>query len=232
MIPKLDNSSRMIGVMATISVICTVAMTLITVRTYLGRTDKQRRRPEVIQASPVIDWRKYAVNGNWMGDKSAKVIVTEFSDFECPYCRKLESDALIDLRSRFPSGVAVVYRHFPSPSHRFAYPAARAAECAGDQERFEEYHNLLFQHQDSLGLITFLEFAKRARVPDLGAFEKCNSASGPVQKIEASITAGKDLGISATPTLLINGTLVHGAIGKIQLDSIISATLAHESAGN
>jgi hypothetical protein len=87
---------------------------------------------------PVLipEWQEWLKSGRRIGSGEAPVQVVEFADFECPYCAKFH-EALKVARKRQATKVALTYIHFPIPGHRFAIPAARAAECANDQGRFE-----------------------------------------------------------------------------------------------
>jgi len=129
------------------------------------------------------------------------------------------------LRQKFPGMIALVYRHWPLSRHRFAYQAARAAECAAEQGRFEAFHDVVYAQQDSLGLKVFGEMAAEAGVPDLGLFEVCTSSTDPVPSIEADIAKVIELGGIGTPTLLMNGLLLRGPIRSHILDSIAEAAL-------
>ncbi len=169
-----------------------------------------------------------------MGRDDTPVTIVEFGDFECPVCHKFENGALRAARTKYAASMAVVFREFPLVAiHRFAYPSARAAECAAEQGRFEQFHDTLYAHTDSLGrLIPFSDIAMRAGVPNMTSFETCNTKSGPVPAIEADIQAAKDLGSRGTPTLLINGMLVGGAPSDAMLDSLIQVAIAHVKSSN
>src|SRR5262245_61999730 len=86
--------------------------------------------PDDQKASFVENWSDLLDSGTQIGLSSASVKIIEFSDFECPFCARF-GNALRDVRAKYPNDIAVVYVHFPIPTHRFAIPAARAAECAG-----------------------------------------------------------------------------------------------------
>jgi protein-disulfide isomerase len=124
-----------------------------------------------VQEPVLVDnWRSHLAKGVRFGSATAPVQLIEFADFECPFCASLHVN-LKALRDRHPSKVALSFVHFPLPGHRFAKPAARAAECAGEQGRFEAMHDRLFESQDQLGVKSWLEFATDSGVPDLKAFE-------------------------------------------------------------
>jgi protein-disulfide isomerase len=157
----------------------------------------------------VPDWRRYA-SGQRIGPADAAVTVVAFSDYECPFCRAT-ADRLRALRGKYPGELAVLYRQYPLPYHRDATPAARASLCAARQGRFEAYHEELFRLQDSLGTVPWTRIAQRAQVPDAGRFAVCMDGTATDAEIARDVLAGKTLGITATPTLLVNGDLLTGA---------------------
>lgn len=90
-----------------------------------------------------------SLQGAWLeGARNAPVVVIQYSDFECPYCRQFANGTLLDLRRTYVKrgDVLLAFRHLPLRAiHPLAYPAARAAECAGRQGRFWEMHDWLFR---------------------------------------------------------------------------------------
>ena len=132
------------------------------------------------------------------------VVVIEFSDLECPFCRRFH-DALG--RARDETGVRVrsVFLHYPLPQHRFAVPAARAAECARDQGRFNPFLDAVFRGQDSLGLKAWSRFGAEAGVPDSAAFERCASSTSQPRAVTSGLASGERVGVTGTPTVIIDG---------------------------
>jgi protein-disulfide isomerase len=125
----------------------------------------------------------------------------------------------------FPGQVAMISRHFPLDYHRFAYPTARAAECAAVQGRFAEFYGAIYHAQDSLGLKPYSEFARQSGVNDLAAFDQCNRTPGKVPAIEANMEAARAIGANSTPTVLVNDLLFLGAPGSVQLHGAIAEIL-------
>jgi len=162
---------------------------------------------QILDARPIADWRNYARDGHQLGSAGGRVSIVEFGDYECPACGAFNR-IVNSVESAHPGQISLVYRHWPLSYHRFSYPAAVAGECAGRQDRFLAYHRLLFEHQDSLGLISFTDFARRAKVADIPSFEACMRQPRPNPKIEADIAAAKQLGAHGTPALVVNGSLV------------------------
>jgi protein-disulfide isomerase len=152
----------------------------------------------------VKDWQDLIKVGTLIGDSAAPVKIIEFSDIECPGCKMFfeRTNALpISLRSK----VAVVFVHFPLSMHRFATPAARAAECARAEDKFAPVLAMLFQGQDSLGLKSWISYASDAGIRDTARFATCVASSESVPLIEAGRAVGNKLGINGTPTVIING---------------------------
>lgn len=159
---------------------------------------------------PVKDWEKFLKAGHRLGPETAKHVVLEFADFECPGCREFSTKTLRALRERHPEDVAVVFRHWPLPYHRLAVPAAIASECAAEQGRFPAFHDALFEHQDSIGLKLFLDFARDAGIPDLASFERCSASPRIRARVEQDAEAAKAFGGDGTPTIGVNGTRFSG----------------------
>ena len=186
------------------------------------RRDASAARPGADpDSSYVADWEKYLEGGHARGPDSAVVTILEFGDYECPFCVRFASTS-DRILAAFPHEVRLVYRHWPLPHHRFAYPAARAAECAGDQGRFWELHDLLYAKGDSLGLVPFSDFARSAGVPDLKQFEECRRQTSPVPAIEAGIRDAKLAGGTGTPTVIVNGVLRRRGIDSAYVAALLS----------
>ena len=182
---------------------CTILMTAIVAKEFLftGPAAIAPDEPELVE-----DWDQLRSIGHSIsGKEDAVVTIVVFSDFECPFCRRFALETLPAIEDTFPGQVQTLFRHWPLENHRLAYPAARAAECAGGQGRFREFHDLLFAKADSLGLKSFDSFAAEVGVADIEAFRQCNSAHEPVQAIEMDIMAVRAIGGVGTPTLVING---------------------------
>lgn len=123
---------------------------------------------------------------------------------------------------RFPTEVAVVYRHFPiEATHAHARTAALASECAAAQERFEAFHRALFRDQPLIPSRKMDEFAAMAGVPDIAAFRTCLREERFAARIAEDVSAGERLGVSGTPTLLVNGRLTVGAPSLSALEAMV-----------
>jgi protein-disulfide isomerase len=130
------------------------------------------------------------------------------------------------LRERYPTQVDLSIVHYPLNGHAFAEPAARAAECAGEQGRFEPMHNSLFVGSRQLRLKPWREFAAEAGVADLAAFESCVESKSPVPRIVDGAKLADDLGVRGTPTLIVNGWMLGQPPTAQKLDQMVRAVLA------
>jgi len=176
----------------------------------------------------IKEWRTQLANGLRMGPEQSPVQVLEFADFECPFCASFHKD-LRTLRVRYPIQVALTFVHFPLPMHRFAEPAARAAECAGDQGRFEAMYDLLFEQQDKFGLKPWSEFATEAGVANSAAFEACSKRTEPIARVTEGKALGKQLDVQGTPTVVINGWKLGRPPTLDEMDHMVKAILAGKS---
>jgi protein-disulfide isomerase len=131
-------------------------------------------------------------------------MVVEFSDLECPFCRKFHS-TLREARQTWGDSVAYTFIHYPLDFHKNAYAAARAAECAHSQGRFEQFLDIVFAKQDSMGRIPWSSLAREAAVPDPEGFAVCIADSASVDRVERGRAVGSLLRIRGTPTVIVNG---------------------------
>jgi len=168
-----------------------------------------------------------AAKGPSRGPEDAPVTIVEFSDYECPFCARVEP-VIAALLERYPSEVRFVYRHMPLSFHPNAQPAAEAAICAEEQGRFWEYHALLFEDQKALNAANFRKYAK-----DLGldeeAFDRCLAESAPGERVEADIAEARAAGASGTPAFFINGIFLGGAQPLESFVEVVEAELARQS---
>jgi protein-disulfide isomerase len=176
----------------------------------------------------INDWRLHLAKGVRIGPAEAPVELVEFADFECPFCASFHKN-LKALRVRYPTQVALTFVHLPLPTHRFAEPAARVAECAGDQGRFEAMHDLLFESQDKFGLKPWSEFATEAGVADSAAFEACIKRTEPIPRVTEGKALGNTLDVQGTPTVVINGWKLGRPPTLDELDRMVKGILIGKS---
>ena len=149
-----------------------------------------------------------------LGRADAAHTVVIYTDFECPFCRRMHQL----LRAVQPTAdVRWVYRHFPLPSHAAAPAAAEAAECAAEQGRFWEYADALFARQDSLGDSTvFAGIASELHL-DASRFAACRGSGRVAAVVAAQRDEGGSRGLTGTPTLYVDGWRMDGVPTAAQL---------------
>ncbi len=178
------------------------------------------REPEFVK-----EWQSFLDKGELLGSAQAPVQLIEFADFECPFCARF-TETLHTVRERYPDKVAVTFIHLPLEMHRFAEISARAAECADEQGRFEQMHDLLFKNQRTIGIKPWTEFAQEAGVPDTDAFDSCFKRTDSLPRVEAGKALAETLNVRGTPTLMINGWKLDRPPSVEELDRKVQAVLA------
>ncbi len=150
-----------------------------------------------------------------LGPADAKVTIVEFSDFECPACRIAEPPmrALLKL---YDGKVRLVFKHFPlERMHRWARSGAIAAECAGRQGKFWEYHHELYDHQEEWPSEKAEErmsaYAKKVKL-DEPAWRACRKDPAAGEAVSADAKDGMNAWVGSTPTFFINGKRFVGAM--------------------
>lgn len=137
------------------------------------------------------------------GAPMGQVTIVEFSDFECPYCGRAHP-ILQQVMREFDGQVRVVFFNYPLPAHSHAMPAARAAVAAGNQGKFWEMHDMLFEHQTALGDEDIDGYARQLGL-DLERFHADLSSPETQRRVEADREVGHQVEVQGTPTLFING---------------------------
>lgn len=150
-----------------------------------------------------------AGNSPVRGPADAKVTIIEFSDFQCPYCKR-GSETMDAVMKKYPKDVKVVFKNLPLPFHEQAAPAAKAALAAGKQGKFWEMHDALFANQAKLGDAFYAEQAKTLGL-DVEKF-KTDMASAEIKKqIDDDSELARKNEIQGTPGFFVNGVAVKGA---------------------
>ncbi len=161
------------------------------------------------------------------GDANAPITIIEFSDFQCPFCKRFFDQTLPQIDEKYiKTGKAkLVYRDFPLTSiHEFAAKAGEGAECAREQGKFWEFHDRLFQRQEELKVEDLKKHAA-----DLGlntvTFNQCLDSGKYTSEVDKDLNEGVTAGVTGTPTFFINGVKVVGAVPFSQFEQIIEAEL-------
>jgi protein-disulfide isomerase len=160
-----------------------------------------------------------------IGPENAPITIVEFSDYQCPYCRRWHDQVYQSLLNAYPGKIRFVYRNLPLTSiHPEAFPAAEAAQCAGEQNAYWPFHNKLFS-SDSLGNSVYIQYARELGL-DLSSFENCLSEHKYKEAVQADLDFAVQLGARSTPTFFINGLAIVGAQPLDVFKQVIDKELA------
>lgn len=152
-------------------------------------------------------------DSDWIkGDKTAKVVVIEYSDFECPACAAY-SKYIDDITKEFGKHIVFAYRHYPLSIHENSKPAAYAAEAAGLQGKFWEMHDKLFTYQNTWNKQknpeeTFNKFAKDLGL-DVEKFKTDYQSNAVHENVETDLASAEKNKLTYTPTIFINGKQIN-----------------------
>jgi protein-disulfide isomerase/Tfp pilus assembly protein PilF len=159
------------------------------------------------------------------GSPHVPVIIIEFSDFQCPLCRKVQP-TLKSLLAKYEGRVSLAYRDFPLRGmHGQAELGAESSRCAGEQGKFWEYHDLLFDNPDKLNQNGLLELARNAKLGEK-QFDSCLSSGKYRSQVERDLQDGIRAGVMGTPGIFINGILLSGAQPEAAFEQVIDSELA------
>ncbi len=181
-----------------------------------------------IYLTPPNDFRLQAGVGTAMlwsdENKLARVFVLEYSDFQCPFCKRVQN-TLTQIRKKYSQKVQFGYRHFPLPFHKEAKIFAQAVECARDQDKFWELQRWLFENMtQGYSEKKVLDGAQVSGVKDVDSFRLCLKKGKYLQRVEKDIQDGIEIGIQGTPTFvvgsfdqnsrIVSGEMFSGAVSQ------------------
>ena len=157
------------------------------------------------------------------GKKDAKIKLVEFSDFECPVCKRYTKtlDAVYD---KYKRKINFVFKAFPLDQHKKSPLAHQASFCAEEQGKFWPYHDLLFENSPKLDRTDLEQYAQKARL-DLTKFKLCLDSGSTVQKVQSEMKEATGAGVRATPTIFVNGQMLIGAVSQAQIEEVIEEEL-------
>lgn len=154
-------------------------------------------------------------NVPFKGKESANVTVVEYSDFQCPFCKR-GSQLIPQILEEYDGKIKVFYKQFPLPNHDWALDAAIASLCALKQgnDKFWGFHDLIFENQQDIKLENsgekFKGFAKKVGLNE-NDFDKCLGSEEVANRVQADIDEARSIGVSSTPTFIVDGFMVPGA---------------------
>jgi len=193
----------------------------------------QAEQEQVVDAGttdPVIDDQpsfatvpEFNEDDNYLGNKDASVVLIEYSDIQCSFCER-HHPTMNQLFEYFGDDVVWVYRHFPLSFHPEAVPAAVATECAGEQGKFFDFIDVMFENQSTLGDDLYLQTATDLGL-DLTAWQTCVDSGVYEKEIAAEMSAGAAAGVKGTPATFINGQLISGAVPYETFKTVIELEL-------
>lgn len=160
------------------------------------------------------------------GPAKAPVTVIEFSDYECPYCKRA-STTVAQVLQHYGDKIRFVHRDFPLSFHQHARLAAEAAACANAQGKFWDYHDRLWK-ADQLSEARLKEIAKDSGL-DLAKFEDCLTKKPHAAEIDRDIADAQEAGVNGTPAFFINGRMLSGAQPFEAFKQIIDEELARSA---
>ena len=159
-----------------------------------------------------------------LGPANAPVTLVEFSDFQCPFCQRVEP-TLKRIREKYGDKVRIVWKDFPLVQiHPEAFKSAEAANCAREQGKFWEYHERLFTNQQALQVDALKNYAAGVGL-NTATFNACLDSSKHEQRVRDSLAMGSRLGVSSTPAVFVNGRAVTGAQPMEYFEAIIDDEL-------
>lgn len=193
-----------------------------------AREDYYKRLREKATVSVLLEKPSVAVAhdpARLRGDPKASLVIVEFSDFQCGYCRSVEA-TLKKLLSKYDGQVSLAYRDLPLREiHPQAQLAAEAGRCAGEQGRFWEYHDVLFENQNKLNREDLAEHARTVKL-DEKKFDSCLASGKYKPEIEQERQLGLKAGVTGTPGFFINGKLLTGNLPQDSFEKFIQEALA------
>jgi hypothetical protein len=172
---------------------------------------------------PAVDFGELISGGQWMGPGNAPLVVLVFCSHRCGHRGDFFRN-LSKLRRRYSEHLAVVWKSTGDPADLSFYKVPLGVACATEQDMAEEYHEAAFGHPRLLDYTDgWLSLADSAGIPDMPAFEACVRSLRHAARIEEEGRQAKRIGVSSTPTWIINGQVRVGAPPLRKLDSILTS---------
>jgi protein-disulfide isomerase len=197
-----------------------------TLKNVEAKLDKLPKTAAPAPRRPAVDYNKvYNVpigTSATKGPKNAPVTVVEFSDFQCPYCARF-APTVKEVLKAYPNDVQFVYKDYPLSFHKQAKNAAKAARAAGEQGKFWEMHDLIFEKYSTVNEVMFKEFATKLNL-DMDKFVADFSGNKYDSLIQQDINLARKLGVTGTPTLFMNGKRMQGRsfdVFKVAIDGYL-----------
>ena len=188
----------------------------------IARLELKMLEKQLVVKQPSIPIKISADNDPIIGNPNAPITIIEFSDFQCPFCAKFHIQTLPAIMNEYINDgkVKLVFRDFPIQSiHPNALPASVAAECANEQGKFKEMHDILFERQNEWSkkntdnvIILFNQYASKLGLEE-EKFDSCLKNGKYIEEIQKDLNDGRTYGISGTPGFFVG----NDQIGFIEL---------------
>lgn len=200
------KSSKNTWIIATFIIVLLVVLAISGVFNSTSNTSKDINKLNPINMNSLID------DDSIKGDPNAPITIIEFSDYECPFCQRFYLTTYQQIVENYidTGKVNLVYRDFPLSFHQNAQKAAEAAECAGEQGKYYEMHDLLFEKGVEGGIDSFKNYASEIGL-NQAEFDECLDSGKMESEVKKDFADGQALGISGTPSFIINGKILVGA---------------------
>ncbi len=162
-----------------------------------------------------------------LGNPNAPVTIVEFSDFQCPFCKRADP-TLRKIREEYGDRVRIAFKHMPLSIHPQAPAAHAAAEAAHRQGRFWEMHDKIFENQRDLKPATFERYARELGL-DVERFKRDASSKEVQARIDEDLRQAQQLSVTGTPSFFINGRFLSGAQPFVNFKALIDSELEKRS---
>lgn len=183
---------------------------------------RQKTRIDVLLEEPRLIVSKNLNSAAAKGPANAIVVITEFSDFQCPFCKEVQA-TVSRVMQAYTDHVRLEFRSLPLEIHPFAFTAAKASYCGGKQGAFWQIHDALFAARDP-SQSTVTEIVDNLKLKT-AQFEQCMSSTESQGAVTADLAEARRLGIEGTPTFIINGKLLRGAVSFEEFSNVIEHEL-------
>lgn len=159
----------------------------------------------------------------YIGNEDAPIVIVEFSDYFCSFCKRHFDQTFTPLLENYGEYIRYVYRDFSQLTAE-SEPAAAAAECAHEQDKYWEFHGEFFQNQGELGYDFYIETAEKFDL-DVEAYTACVDEGRYIEEVQFDLLDGRIEGVQGTPAFFINGEFVSGAQPYIIFERIVQREL-------
>lgn len=193
-------------------VLCALTITFFIIKKEFSASNNRQKKVE--------HWENLIRNERTVGNPNSDIKIILFSDYNCPYCKIMNSTLYDLLKSR--NDIYIMYYEYPGEHNKSSFEAALSSLCAGYQNKYLEYHKILFDRPDLLESKDWQKIAYLAGVEDQITFAKCLNEKLSEDELINEIAVAKNFDIKYTPSIIINGYLIEGSINKNDLQKIIS----------